>query len=175
VYAITHVATGDQYIGASGDIDKRWQTHLALLRQGTHSNKDLQARWTEAGEAAFVFTVIEVIENLDELGAAERRHMDRQFKERGNDGFNKVTRGADVPLIAGTWEDEPAFDELHGYMSSAAAAARLGINPSRVRQLALDGILEEAWLGDRRYLTIVSVEHYTQSRPLQGNKHRHAK
>lgn len=60
VYQILNIKNGKKYIGSSVNIEDRWnQSHLRLLRQGTHQNSHLQNAWNKYGEEAFVFSIIE--------------------------------------------------------------------------------------------------------------------
>jgi hypothetical protein len=58
VYAIRCVVTGEQYVGCSRKIEKRWEVHQKGLRLGAHPNRSLQEARTTHGEAAFVFEVL---------------------------------------------------------------------------------------------------------------------
>lgn len=59
VYAIHNTITDWRYIGSSLDVERRWQEHRVLLRQGRHHNHALQAAWRRHGEDSFVFVLIE--------------------------------------------------------------------------------------------------------------------
>jgi group I intron endonuclease len=59
IYAITHTASGKQYIGSSNSIESRWSVHRSYLRQGRHHSRYLQYAWNKHGEAAFSFTILE--------------------------------------------------------------------------------------------------------------------
>lgn len=76
VYAITHKATGARYIGSSATMKARWVAHRSELRRSRHSSRKLQALWDRDGEAAFVFEVIEPIEDARLLADREWQHQD---------------------------------------------------------------------------------------------------
>ena len=60
VYAIRHIASGKRYVGSAAvSFRRRWATHLACLRRGTHHSCHLQSAWSKHGEAAFSFDVVE--------------------------------------------------------------------------------------------------------------------
>ncbi len=46
VYTITNVLTGRRYVGSSGNMLKRWQTHRNDLDKGVHANMALQQAWS---------------------------------------------------------------------------------------------------------------------------------
>jgi hypothetical protein len=80
VYQIT--GPGRVYIGSSDDIPRRWHSHLSQLRGGRHHNYRLQAAWTEYGEAAFAFVVIEEVADLTDLIGAEQRQLNAALAAR---------------------------------------------------------------------------------------------
>lgn len=82
IYTIANQINGKVYVGSSNNLRGRWRTHLQRLRQGTHHSVKLQRAWFKYGEAAFVFAVIEPVEEenllvreqywLDTLAAVDR-------------------------------------------------------------------------------------------------------
>lgn len=75
VYVIVRVATGESYIGSSGDIGQRWYNHRGKLRRGAHTNPRLQAAWTEHGEAAFRFVIVERLAEVADLRLREQEWL----------------------------------------------------------------------------------------------------
>lgn len=61
VYAITCLATGEQYIGSTMDLRARWGNHKAHLKRGDHSSKRLQAAWDEHGPGQFTCELVEAV------------------------------------------------------------------------------------------------------------------
>jgi group I intron endonuclease len=51
------------YIGSSSNIHKRWNSHLQLLRKGTHSNKRLQNHCNKYGYYDLQFSLLITCEN----------------------------------------------------------------------------------------------------------------
>jgi len=76
VYAITHTATGHRYIGSSKNITTRFGLHRSGLRNGKSRHTYLQAAWTEYGEAAFTFDVLELVTDAVDLPAVEQKWLD---------------------------------------------------------------------------------------------------
>jgi group I intron endonuclease len=64
IYMIQNTVTGDDYIGSSVDISKRWIKHRYLLRLQKHFNLFLQNSWNKYGLTAFKFFVLEITSNL---------------------------------------------------------------------------------------------------------------
>jgi len=75
IYAITNKVTGRRYIGRSIDIGRRWQAHLLGLSRGRHYNIHLQRAWLRYGDQAFVFSVIETVDDPDRLIEREQFHV----------------------------------------------------------------------------------------------------
>lgn len=77
VYAIQHLETGRTYIGSSVSMSRRWREHQSLLKLGEHHARDLQVDWNLYGPSAFVFVVLEVIQDEASRIVSEQLHIDR--------------------------------------------------------------------------------------------------
>lgn len=82
IYRITNVEDGKVYIGSAVNFTKRWSGHRYALSKGTHPNPYLQHAWDKYGESAFVFEVLEEVEE-DRLLEREQYYLDQLF-EKGN-------------------------------------------------------------------------------------------
>lgn len=67
VYVIRCVFGGEEYIGSSCELRRRWGAHQAQLRGRKHSNWFMQALWDFYGEGSFTFTVLEICATEDLL------------------------------------------------------------------------------------------------------------
>lgn len=76
IYSICHVASGKRYIGASGDITRRWARHRNLLRSNKHHSRQLQNAWNKRGESAFEFSVLEYCDGA-KLQEREQHYLDQ--------------------------------------------------------------------------------------------------
>jgi group I intron endonuclease len=81
VYAIRCVPTGDVYIGSSRHVHRRLAEHRSLLRRGWHYYHRLNELWAEHGEDSFVFQVLQLVGEYEDLGAAELAWMARVVEE----------------------------------------------------------------------------------------------
>lgn len=61
VYAIRHRASGYLVVQASPNLDGAINRHRFELQLGGHRDRRLQAAWSEGGESALDFDVLEVI------------------------------------------------------------------------------------------------------------------
>lgn len=94
VYAITHVASGRQYVGSTTlKASVRFNGHLSLLRRGVHTNRYLQAAWAKYGAEAFRCEVIEEVPDSGKLIAREQAHLDARLPHVFNLGLT-VERAA---------------------------------------------------------------------------------
>ena len=66
VYLIKSTQRDIAYIGFSIDLTARINRHKAELKFGTHQNRALQASWNLAGEAAFAFEVLDLLEHQED-------------------------------------------------------------------------------------------------------------
>lgn len=67
VYRITNNITGDFYIGSSKDIESRIRKHLYVLRSNKKVNVRLQNSFNKYGEEAFIFDVVELCSQEQQL------------------------------------------------------------------------------------------------------------
>jgi|SRR5579859_3538870 len=78
VYQIRHAISGKVYVGSAIHIGRRWRQHRYRLTRGTHCSPFLQNAWTKYGAGQFVFEVLEIVENPQELERIEQEHIDRR-------------------------------------------------------------------------------------------------
>jgi len=83
VYEIKNKLNGKAYIGSSTNIEGRRSNHFCLLRRGTHHCVYLQHAWNKYGEKVFEFSILEELEGLGSLLAAEQKHLDSRFAQDG--------------------------------------------------------------------------------------------
>lgn len=88
IYAITHIASGKQYIGSAVNIRRRWNQHRRDLNKGSHHSSHLQRAWDKYGAEAFAFTVLEEVGDVTRLIEREQFHMDARFAARGSIEYN---------------------------------------------------------------------------------------
>ena len=87
IYLITNTVDGKQYVGVSQYIEGRWDSHRSDLQRGKHHARRLQQAWSEHGEAAFQFSILEAC-GTDEFSRKEPFYIE---KFRSNDpeyGYN---------------------------------------------------------------------------------------
>lgn len=77
IYAITNIVNDKQYVGQAVVKYKRWKNHRIALRCNKHENKHLQSAYNKYGEAAFIYTVLEIISDVSLLDEREQYWMDK--------------------------------------------------------------------------------------------------
>lgn len=65
IYAITHRASRERYIGSSTQLGQRWATHRWQLNAGIHHCRHLQNAWRKYGAQEFSFSVIREVDTSD--------------------------------------------------------------------------------------------------------------
>jgi len=73
---IVNNVNGKKYIGSTKKFKKRKRDHWYKLNKDKHTNPFLQSAWNKYGEDAFCFTVLEVVDNSNDLIPAEQRFFD---------------------------------------------------------------------------------------------------
>jgi group I intron endonuclease len=133
IYQIKNSINGEYYIGSAVDFRSRWRSHLSYLRRGVHNNPILQHAWAKYGEAAFVFEILDIVENLEELLEREQQVLDMNFP-----AYN-ISRVAGSPMAglihsdttrAKMSQSTKAYWESHPEQKEVLSKSRKGIKLS---------------------------------------------
>lgn len=81
IYKITNSANERIYIGSGLVLKKRFQGHLRALLKGNHPNAFLQSDFNKCGVEAFVFDVVEIVEQ-NQLRYREQKWIDRFYDKQ---------------------------------------------------------------------------------------------
>lgn len=76
IYKITNISNGKIYIGSAVNIYDRWYKHKSDLIKNRHRNSYLQSSWNKYGEASFLFEVVEVVNDKQDLISREQFWID---------------------------------------------------------------------------------------------------
>jgi len=95
IYRITCVENKKFYIGSTVNKNQRWARHRKDLREARHPNRHMQAAWTAHGEAAFLFEVLEEVEDPIALLQREQHYLDQHA---GKDYCFNWAKFADAPM-----------------------------------------------------------------------------
>lgn len=96
VYQIKNTVNGKVLVVAATNL-KTMQGKRFQLQMGSHKNPQLQAEWKQFGEDAFVFELLEVLEDKDEgtlasqeaLRLLEQKWLDK-LQPYGDRGYNRA-------------------------------------------------------------------------------------
>ena len=77
IYRIRNSVNQKIYIGSSKDIEERWYNHKRALRAGRHHSILLQRSWDKHGEESFVFEIVELIQDENQLLILEQTYLDK--------------------------------------------------------------------------------------------------
>jgi len=86
IYQIRNIVNGRVYVGSAINIDRRWREHRIMLKRNLHSSIRLQHSWNKHGTTAFIFELLEYVEDRAILVVREQFWMDRlsaAHRERG--------------------------------------------------------------------------------------------
>jgi group I intron endonuclease len=111
IYQISNSINGKIYIGSSINLKQRFNDHKKLLRYNKHPNKHLQSAWNQYGEKAFIFNIIELVDN-NSLLIREQYYIDLLYSSNKNLGYN-------ISKIAGNTLGTKRTDETKLKMSFA--------------------------------------------------------
>jgi group I intron endonuclease len=121
IYQIVNKVNGKVYVGSAVNINERWYEHRRTLNKGTHANVYLQRSWCEHGADAFVFEIVEIVADAQDLIAREQFWLDRQCV---------VSHGYNICRIAGSTLGKAHSEETKNKISTALTGKSL---PSETR------------------------------------------
>lgn len=78
IYEIRNIENGHFYIGSAINIKQRWIDHKKLLRKNKHCNSYLQNAWNKYGEKSFLFSVLLIVDEKENLIPNEQRFIDEK-------------------------------------------------------------------------------------------------
>jgi group I intron endonuclease len=76
IYVIRNIVNGKKYVGSAANIYDRWGLHIKTLELGTHHNRLLQRAWNKYFCENFAFTIVEYVDNKEDLLEREQYYMD---------------------------------------------------------------------------------------------------
>ncbi len=89
IYEWRNRFTDTVYYGQSVNIEQRKKRHICNLRNNKHDNNYLQDAWNKYGEDAFIFSIVEIVEDLSiSLTPIEQRYYDSTINR-----YNEVPPG----------------------------------------------------------------------------------
>lgn len=114
IYAIRHVASGKLYVGSSVDVHKRRREHRSALKRGDHANARLQNAWNKYGPGAFVFEILEIVDDLRDLIPREQAAIDHFDSSSRTKGYN-IGHVADAPMLGRKMSPEAIAKSASGH------------------------------------------------------------
>ena len=76
VYQIRNLVDGKLYVGSTNNFVGRKSKHLSDLRRRGHNSSILQQAFNEHGETIFVFEIIEIVDDLNQVRVREQHYLD---------------------------------------------------------------------------------------------------
>lgn len=111
IYGIKNKVNNKLYIGSAVNIGKRWDEHIRRLVGGYHRNRKLQNAWNKYGAEAFVFAVVEIVDNVDDLLTREQYWIDHE--EAVAKGYNLAPKAGSLLNFKHTEETREKMSAAH--------------------------------------------------------------
>lgn len=157
IYKITNTIVNKAYIGSAAKFERRWYDHKRAFEKGTHRNQHLLNSFNTHGTDAFVFDVIEVMENSTkaERLVREEFHLQEIIKQ-GIEVYNsqlKPTKEAKERSCFSKTPEETACDASNrftklwadpSYKQEVSSKIKAFYNTEEGRQLSIERNTE-AW------------------------------
>ena len=99
VYKIINIQNAKFYIGSSVVLAARWRKHTRDLRAGKHHCPHLQSAWNKYGEDSFVFRVVEVVEQPEQLTVVEQRWLNEHHGQAHCYNFAKYVDNSNRGVV----------------------------------------------------------------------------
>jgi group I intron endonuclease len=101
IYQIRNVISNKIYIGSSKDIYKRWKQHKTLLKSNRHHSPYLQNAWNKDGDKNFEFTILQVVDDENQLLDIEQEWLDKTkcYNQEIGYNINTKTKGLNIEDI----------------------------------------------------------------------------
>ncbi len=77
VYKIENLVNGKCYVGSAVNIEQRWGRHRTDLNCNKHHCIHLQRSYNKYGKENFIYSVVEHVENKEDLIPIEQFHIDQ--------------------------------------------------------------------------------------------------
>lgn len=118
IYKIINVINNKFYVGSAVKFGRRKAEHKRRLRLGTHSNKHLQNAWIKYGEAAFVFVLVQVVAETDDLLEAENVWLKEHV---GSEYCYNIAESATAFGLGKSGEKNPMWGKTFAHTTEAKA------------------------------------------------------
>lgn len=125
IYKIINVVNNKFYVGSAVNFSRRKARHFSELRHNKHNNRWLQASWNKHGEQAFIFAIVEEVQDKALLLEVENRWLKEHV---GKDYCYNIGVDATAPHLGMSGELSPTWGMQH----TEDAKARIGA-ASKVR------------------------------------------
>ena len=110
IYKIINVVNNKFYVGSAVNFSRRKARHFSELRHNKHNNRWLQASWNKHGEAAFVFAIVEEVQNKELLLEVENRWLKEHV---GKEYCYNLGVDATAPMLGMSGEASPTWGYKH--------------------------------------------------------------
>ena len=110
IYKIINVVNNKFYVGSAVNFSRRKARHFSELRHNRHNNRWLQASWNKHGEAAFVFAIVEEVQNKELLLEVENRWLKEHV---GKEYCYNIGVDATAPMLGMSGEASPTWGYKH--------------------------------------------------------------
>jgi group I intron endonuclease len=87
IYKITNINNGFVYVGSAVNLQRRKTEHFSKLKKGLHHSSKLQNSFLSNGDNAFVFDIVELVEDKTKLIQKEQYYID-SLNAFGKSGYN---------------------------------------------------------------------------------------
>lgn len=143
IYKIINAVDNKFYVGSAVKFSKRRAAHKRKLVAGTHSNKHLQNAWNKYGPDAFVFVLVQIVGEDEDLLAAENVWLQEHV---GKDYCYNIAESATAFGLGKSGDKNPMWgrtfthtDEAKAKIAAASRGREVSAETRAKRSAALKG------------------------------------
>lgn len=129
IYRFLNWVNGKMYVGSAVNIKNRNKNHLIELKLNRHFNRYLQSAWNKYGAENFIFEILELVENKENLKIREQFYIDKFNSSNREFGYNLAPIASSPLGVKHTVEDiAKAVEGRKGYRHSDETKLRIAIS-----------------------------------------------
>lgn len=124
IYCIRNILNGKRYVGSAVKLRARLTAHKNRLNNGTHHSSKLQRAWDKYTPAAFIFELLEEVQDTHQLIAREQHYIDMYLSS--TTGYNMLPKAGSTLGFKQSPEARAKISAVHkGKTVSAETRAKV--------------------------------------------------
>ena len=112
IYAIKNKKNSKIYVGSAVNLKQRWICHKSDLNLSRHHSNHLQRAWDKYGEDSFEFSILEQVDQKENLIPREQYYIDLHRSADRNNGYNMAPIAGSSLGVKHTEKTKQKYSEI---------------------------------------------------------------